>query len=71
VPPPPAILARLAVPVKLLQESLGHVITVELKTGQTYRGKLADGACRSLLRVEELPRELQISLGEGEGMAVA
>lgn len=31
------------VPVKLLQESLGHVITVELKTGQTYRGKLADG----------------------------
>jgi len=26
-----------------LQESLGHVITVELKTGQTYRGKLADG----------------------------
>lgn len=35
------------VPVKLLQESLGHVITVELKTGQTYRGKLADGACQS------------------------
>jgi hypothetical protein len=71
VPPPPAILARLTVPVKLLQESLGHVITVELKTGQTYRGKLADGACRSFLRVEELPRELQIGLGEGEGMAVA
>ncbi|CED84523.1 sm-like ribonucleo protein [Phaffia rhodozyma] len=35
-------MANLGVPVKLLQESLGHVITVELKTGQTYRGKLID-----------------------------
>lgn len=32
------------VPVKLLHESLGHVISVELKTGQTYRGKLFEGA---------------------------
>ncbi|KXN92469.1 Small nuclear ribonucleoprotein Sm D3 [Leucoagaricus sp. SymC.cos] len=34
--------AGLGVPVKLLHESLGHVITVELKTGQLYRGKLAE-----------------------------
>lgn len=34
----------LGVPVKLLHESYGHVITVELKTGQLYRGKLAEGA---------------------------
>ncbi|GAA5988774.1 hypothetical protein JCM10908_006164 [Rhodotorula pacifica] len=33
-------MANLGVPVKLLHESLGHVISVELKTGQTYRGKL-------------------------------
>ena len=33
----------LGVPVKLLHESLGHIITVELKTGQLYRGKLAEG----------------------------
>ena len=33
----------LGVPVKLLHEALGHVITVELKTGQLYRGKLAEG----------------------------
>ncbi|KAJ7218005.1 hypothetical protein GGX14DRAFT_357990 [Mycena pura] len=32
----------LGVPVKLLHESLGHIITVELKTGQMYRGKLAE-----------------------------
>ena len=36
----------LGVPVKLLHESLGHVITVELKTGQLYRGKLAEGECK-------------------------
>ena len=35
--------AGLGVPIKLLHESLGHVITVELKTGQLYRGKLAEG----------------------------
>lgn len=36
--------AGLGVPVKLLHESLGHIITVELKTGQLYRGRLAEGA---------------------------
>jgi hypothetical protein len=35
--------AGLGVPIKLLHESLGHIITVELKTGQLYRGKLAEG----------------------------
>jgi hypothetical protein len=38
--------AGLGVPVKLLHESLGHIITVELKTGQLYRGKLAEGELR-------------------------
>lgn len=33
----------LGVPVKLLHEALGHIITVELKTGQMYRGKLLEG----------------------------
>lgn len=36
-------MSNIAVPTKLLHESLGHVITVELKTGQVYRGKLFDG----------------------------
>lgn len=30
-------MANLGVPVKLLHESLGHVITVELKTGEVSR----------------------------------
>lgn len=36
-------MAGLGVPVKLLHEAVGHIITVETKTGQMYRGKLADG----------------------------
>ncbi|KAK7692369.1 hypothetical protein QCA50_003994 [Cerrena zonata] len=34
--------SSLGIPVKLLHESLGHIVTVELKTGQLYRGKLAE-----------------------------
>jgi len=41
-------MAGLGVPVKLLHESLGHIITVELKTGQLYRGKLAEGRAIAL-----------------------
>lgn len=40
---PLSTMAGLGVPVKLLHESLGHIITVEVKTGQLYRGKLAEG----------------------------
>mmetsp|Transcript_20052 Transcript_20052/g.60619 ORF Transcript_20052/g.60619 Transcript_20052/m.60619 type:complete len:130 (+) Transcript_20052:236-625(+) len=30
----------IGIPIKLMHESEGHVLTVELKTGQTYRGEL-------------------------------
>mmetsp|Transcript_4828 Transcript_4828/g.17563 ORF Transcript_4828/g.17563 Transcript_4828/m.17563 type:complete len:105 (-) Transcript_4828:123-437(-) len=30
------------IPVKLLHESEGHVVTIELKTGETYRGQLVE-----------------------------
>lgn len=30
------------VPVKLLHEAQGHIVTVELKSGHMYRGKLLD-----------------------------
>lgn len=36
-------MATIGVPTKLLQESVGHIVTVELKTGQVYRGKLFEG----------------------------
>lgn len=40
--------STIGIPTKLLQESLGHVITVELKTGQVYRGKLFEGEAWSM-----------------------
>jgi hypothetical protein len=40
-------MANLGVPVKLLHESLGHIVTVELKSGEMYRGKLMEGECGS------------------------
>lgn len=47
-------MAGLGVPIKLLHESLGHIITVELKTGQLYRGKLAEGTClMQLIAIEK------------------
>lgn len=30
------------VPIKLMHEGLGHTITVEVKTGETYRGQLTN-----------------------------
>lgn len=33
----------LGVPVKLLHEAQGHIITLELTNGTLYRGKLLDG----------------------------
>ena len=36
--------SALGVPPKLLNEAFGHVITVELKNGQLFSGKLLDGA---------------------------
>ncbi|KAM0908639.1 hypothetical protein ACQ4PT_015334 [Festuca glaucescens] len=32
----------LGIPVKLLREAAGHVVTVELKTGEVYRGSMLD-----------------------------
>eukprot|EP00051_Salpingoeca_urceolata_P027305 m.480880 g.480880 ORF g.480880 m.480880 type:complete len:131 (-) comp21983_c0_seq1:206-598(-) len=35
-------MAGIGIPIKLLHEAEGHVVTVELKTGETYRGKLIE-----------------------------
>ena len=54
----------LGIPVKLLHESLGHIITVELKTGQLYRGKLAEGAWTA-------PRESKYCLANAQNILIA
>lgn len=39
----------IGVPIKLLHEAQGHIITLELKTGQLYRGKLLEGILSNCL----------------------
>ena len=36
-------MGTIGIPVKLIHEAVGHVITVELKGGSSYRGTLYDG----------------------------
>lgn len=36
-------MSTIGIPIKLLHESQGHVVTVELTNGQVYRGKLIEG----------------------------
>eukprot|EP00128_Syssomonas_multiformis_P010992 Colp12_sorted_trinity150504_noHs@19744 len=33
-------MSTIGVPVKLMHEAVGHIVTIELKTGEVYRGKL-------------------------------
>lgn len=36
--------STIGIPIKLLNEAQGHIITLEITSGQTYRGKLLEGA---------------------------
>ena len=36
-------MSTIGIPIKLLHESQGHIVTVELTNGQVYRGKLLEG----------------------------
>jgi hypothetical protein len=35
--------STIGIPIKLLNEAQGHVVTLEITSGQTYRGKLLEG----------------------------
>ncbi|TQS38333.1 hypothetical protein Golomagni_01162 [Golovinomyces magnicellulatus] len=35
--------STIGIPIKLLNEAQGHVVTLEITTGQVYRGKLLEG----------------------------
>lgn len=48
-------MSNIGVPTKLLQEALGHIITIELKTGQLFRGKLFEGAFAVLSSLGRAP----------------
>lgn len=35
--------STVGIPIKLLNEAVGHIVTIELETGSTFRGKLIEG----------------------------
>jgi hypothetical protein len=37
-------MSTIGIPIKLLHESQGHIVTIELTNGQVYRGKLFEGS---------------------------
>lgn len=39
-------MGTIGIPVKLIHEAVGHIITVELKGGASYRGTIYDGTLR-------------------------
>jgi hypothetical protein len=36
-------MSTIGIPIKLLHEAVGHIVTAELTNGSVYRGKLAEG----------------------------
>lgn len=36
--------STIGIPIKLLNEAQGHIVTLEIDSGTTYRGKLIEGA---------------------------
>ncbi|TVY56315.1 Small nuclear ribonucleoprotein Sm D3 [Lachnellula cervina] len=36
--------STIGIPIKLLNEAQGHVVTLEITSGQVYRGKLLEGS---------------------------
>ncbi|CAO3675812.1 unnamed protein product [Umbelopsis vinacea] len=44
----------IGIPIKLLHEAQGHIITLELKTGQLYRGKLYDAEDNMNVQLKEV-----------------
>lgn len=42
--------STIGIPIKLLNEAQGHIVTLEITSGQTYRGKLLEGRAAHSLR---------------------
>ncbi|CAG9954048.1 unnamed protein product [Clonostachys rosea f. rosea IK726] len=41
--------STIGIPIKLLNEAEGHIVTLEITSGQTYRGKLLEGKYKTVL----------------------
>ncbi|XP_040934465.1 small nuclear ribonucleoprotein SmD3b [Gossypium hirsutum] len=52
----------LGIPVKLLHEASGHVVTVELKSGELYRGSMVECEITGIASSRTSPTPLKLSL---------
>jgi small nuclear ribonucleoprotein (snRNP)-like protein len=41
--------STIGIPIKLLNEAQGHIVTLEITSGTTYRGKLIEGMSSTFL----------------------
>mmetsp|Transcript_8860 Transcript_8860/g.12029 ORF Transcript_8860/g.12029 Transcript_8860/m.12029 type:complete len:119 (+) Transcript_8860:205-561(+) len=44
----------IGIPIKLMHEAEGHTVTIEMKTGETYRGKLTEAEDNWNCQMEEV-----------------
>ncbi|CAO3598287.1 unnamed protein product [Absidia cylindrospora] len=58
----------IGVPIKLLHEAQGHIITLELKTGQLYRGKLLEDVPMFKRAIPGAMKGRGLGLGRGTTM---
>lgn len=52
----------LGIPVKLLHEASGHVVTVELKSGELYRGSMVECEDNWNCQLENITYTAKVSL---------
>lgn len=50
----------LGIPVKLLHEAEGHVVTVEIKSGETYRGTLIEAEDNWNVQLENITHTAKV-----------
>lgn len=51
--------STIGIPIKLLNEAQGHIVTLEIDSGTTYRGKLIEGESPCFMARESLPSLLK------------
>lgn len=54
--------STIGIPIKLLNEAQGHIVTLELDSGTTYRGKLIEGMQASVKPVLSFLRNKMLTV---------
>ncbi|PGH17607.1 hypothetical protein AJ79_00968 [Helicocarpus griseus UAMH5409] len=63
--------STIGIPIKLLNEAQGHVVTLEITSGQVYRGKLLEGDHLWNFEPEAVIRHVHIFFADLTGAQIA